>query len=275
MFGNTKKNNNEMFEKKRIESLYDLSNIIARYKTAEYYNKIAFAEFKGKFTGKNVVLVAAGPSANNFIPIEDVIYIGVNRSFLLKNISFDFLFACDLLGISSFMDEFAEYKGNHCIKFIGEQSEGKNRDIPEQYFLKLKNARKYKTDSALAAIVKIPVDIDILPMWNSNSIAHQAIQFALFGNPKNIYLVGCDCTGVKSGHFISGKLDEKMINSFSENFWKENNHFLIEGWKRIKQFANIHYPDTKIISINPIGLKGIFKDIYTNNGKYTEDETKM
>ena len=257
---------------KRIESLFNISHIIARYKTAEYYNRIAFSEFKGKFTGKDVVIVAAGPSVNKFIPIKDAIYIGMNRSFLLKDVSFDFLFACDLLGISSFMDEFAEYEGNHCIKFIGEQSEGEGRDIPEQYFLSLKNARKYKTDSKLPVTIKIPVDIDILPIWNSNSVAHQAIQFALFTNPKTLYLVGCDCTGVKAGHFVEGKFDNKMINSFSDEFWKESNNCLLNGWNQIKQFAKIHYPNTKIISINPIGLKGIFnEDIYTYNGQYVKD----
>lgn len=108
----------------------------------------------------------------------------MNRSFLLQNVLFDFIFACDLLGINSFMSEFSDYVGNNCIKFIGEQSEGEGRDIPESYFLSIKNARKYKTDSQLFSTGKIPVDIDVLPLWNSNSIAHQAMQFALFTNPK-------------------------------------------------------------------------------------------
>ena len=37
---------------------------------------------------------------------------------------------------------------------------------------------------------------------------------------------------------------------------------LVEPWKRLKLFANKLYPGTEIISVNPVGLKGLFKDIY-------------
>lgn len=189
---------------------------------------------------------------------------GMNRSFLLDNVEFDFLFSIDMLGINSFTEEFINYdNSNHnCIKFIGEQTEGKNRDIPESLFCKLKNARKYKTDIFLTTDNKIPVDIDVLPLWNSNTIAHQVLQFALFCNPKRIYLVGCDCDGPKSGHFIKGSQDKNMFDSFSSNFWNENIKNLIAGWKKLKEFAETYYPDTQIISINPVGLKGVFEDLY-------------
>ena len=38
---------------------------------------------------------------------------------------------------------------------------------------------------------------------------------------------------------------------------------VIDGWKRMKEFAETYYPDTEIISINPVGLKGVFKDEFT------------
>ena len=31
----------------------------------------------------------------------------------------------------------------------------------------------------------------------------------------------------------------------------------------MKEFAETYYPDTEIISINPVGLKGVFKDEFT------------
>ena len=34
------------------------------------------------------------------------------------------------------------------------------------------------------------------------------------------------------------------------------------GYARVKEFADHYYPDIEIISINPIGLQGLFKDIY-------------
>lgn len=35
----------------------------------------------------------------------------------------------------------------------------------------------------------------------------------------------------------------------------------------LKMFASKYYPDIKIYSINPVGLKGLFKDIYTDEYK--------
>ena len=35
---------------------------------------------------------------------------------------------------------------------------------------------------------------------------------------------------------------------------------IVKAYKKFKQFANKYYPDVQIISINPIGLRGIFKD---------------
>ena len=37
---------------------------------------------------------------------------------------------------------------------------------------------------------------------------------------------------------------------------------VIDKWKELKEFANAFYPDIEIISINPVGLKGIFIDQY-------------
>jgi len=33
----------------------------------------------------------------------------------------------------------------------------------------------------------------------------------------------------------------------------------------VKKFAALHYPDTEIISVNPVGLKGMFHDMYTES----------
>ena len=41
------------------------------------------------------------------------------------------------------------------------------------------------------------------------------------------------------------------------------------GYARIKMFARLYYPDTEIISINPVGLRGLFRDAYTDNYKAT------
>lgn len=37
---------------------------------------------------------------------------------------------------------------------------------------------------------------------------------------------------------------------------------LKEHFLEMKRFAQMHYPETEIISVNPVGLKGVFKDRY-------------
>lgn len=39
---------------------------------------------------------------------------------------------------------------------------------------------------------------------------------------------------------------------------------LRDKYQMMKTFAEVHYPDIEIISLNPVGLKGIFKDMYMN-----------
>ena len=101
-------------------------------------------------------------------------------------------------------------------------------------------------------------DIDSQPLANSSSCSIQAIQFILFTNPKKIYLVGIDCSIGSKGHFTGKCFDIKARN---EDF-EANDAYAISTWKQVKEFAQTYYPETEIISGNPVGLKGIFTDLY-------------
>lgn len=246
-----------------------LASLIYRCSAAAVLHPQTFGPYKNAFAGREVVLVAAGPTANDYKPIEGAIHVACNRSFMLEGVLFDFLFAMDYMGISSFVNEFAAYRGRDCVKFIGDRQGSREHQFPESLFLKLENARKYKTDRALGPYSGlIPVDLDLSPLWNSCSIAHQAFQFILFTNPKRVYLVGCDCTGgLKGGHFIKGEKDEAVVNTASRGFWDSAVAEMLIGWQKLKDFASMYYPDTEIISINPVGLKGLFKDVFTADGE--------
>lgn len=37
----------------------------------------------------------------------------------------------------------------------------------------------------------------------------------------------------------------------------------VKDWCSLKKFLEIFYPDIEIISVNPVGLRGLFKDVYT------------
>ena len=73
-----------------------------------------------------------------------------------------------------------------------------------------------------------------------------AVQFALFTNPDHIYLVGFDCS--------EGNTYNKSSNSYN---------YQLEGWHKIKDHIQLLKKDNLLISVNPIGLKGLFNEVYT------------
>jgi len=48
---------------------------------------------------------------------------------------------------------------------------------------------------------------------------------------------------------------------------KEPEKPTVPAWIQLKEFVELYYPETEIISINPIGLKGLFRDEYTETMK--------
>lgn len=215
-----------------------------------------FSPYKNCHQGKEVVLVACGPTAIQYQPIQNAVHIGCNRAFLMKNISFDFLFALDKIGIELFYPEFAAYQGNNCQKFIGDLRGGKDFQIPESYTLKI-NAKRYKTTNGTTPD-RFPLDIESEPLGAFHTVSLQAMQFILYTNPAKIYLVGLDCSG-GGKHFGGAEHDVSTRGENIDILEKQQ----ISEWKALKAFAELHYPETEIISINPVGLKGLFKDVYT------------
>ena len=222
-----------------------------------------FPQFRRIHKNQNIFLIASGVSANkivnktNIINEPNNIFIGVNRSFQIGNGFFpmNYIFIQDYSGkTKEYIDALNNYKPNYCIKFYGLTTEWKyepERTIPESHAIKAK-AYRYRTDW-----VNIPnfepqftYDIATQPLGCFGSIVFPALQFALWTYPKRIYLIGCDCT--TSGYAYAK--DDK-------NFLIPDN--IIGAYKKFKAFATKYYPDIEIISINPVGLKGIFKDIET------------
>lgn len=217
-----------------------------------------FTKYRNKYCGKTVVLIAAGPSVKDFIPIENAIYVGCNRACLLTNIRFDYLFSIDRIGIEMCKKEFFDYP---CTKFIGDQNLGKEYQIPFSWSLAGKNEINYYKTNAGRFEDILPVDLTTQPLLNSTSVAIQAMQFILWTNPKKIYLVGIDCTTARREHFINSTR-ERDVRSRGENPDFNDSQAIID-WGKIKDFAALYYPDTDIISVNPVGLAGMFNEIRT------------
>lgn len=258
-----------------VRELKDLKNEILqgvqRSITTAFLHQRTFGEFKNKYYGKTVVLIGAGPTLNCFEPIKDAVYVGVNRTYLYKDVKFDYLFSIDKAGLETAVDSYYEgffkYRGNKCLKFVGDQNLGKAWQIPESWLVK-SNARRYKTTSHLVPN-RFTLDIDSEPLGNYWTVSLHAMQFILFTNPAKVYLVGMDCNINSAGHF-TGKVPQVSKRGSDVKKSDENN---IINWKELKEFASTYYPETEIISVNPVGLKGVFKDIYTE--KYLEQNKEQ
>lgn len=252
---------------------------LLRYDTEEIVNRISlntqraistailhqktFSEYKNKHAGETVVLVGAGPTVTKFEPIPNAKYVGLNRAYLYDKVKFDYLFTIDRAGLDTGEESFYEGFINYdCIKFIGDQNLGIGYQIP-QHLQGLDNpsVRHYKTTANYLPEI-FHLDIDTCALRNSCSCSIQAMQFILFTNPKKVYVVGVDCTCSKKEHFIGSAYDnlKKRNEDLREN---DLNH--IQSWKELKEFADTYYPETEIIVVNPVGLKGIFEEYYTKS----------
>lgn len=223
-----------------------------------------FSRLKNICAGKEVVVCGAGPSLQKYQPIDGAVHIALNRAFMYDKVQFDYIFSQDFDGIRMVQKELTEYRPGECIKLLGHQLETPQKQIPESLAIKC-NALRFITDEYIyknGYKSKFILDIDKQAIGNMPNVGLSVMQLALFMNPVRIYIVGCDMSG---GHFTNPNMNAKEIDAMNkklEKTWSDNYQKLLEKWKELKQFAQCHYPDTEIVSINPVGLKGLFRDIF-------------
>ena len=238
----------------------DIVNIFQLQFSAFKINGEAFTEFKNINKGKDVVLVGAGPSLNYFSSsfLSNGVYCGLNRSFLYKQIKFNYLFINDIASlITDNLQEYLLTYEEKCIKFVGELNGIKGWQISHSFINKLKNARPYKLTCGILPS-NFVADIDINPLGSFTTVSLPAMQFLLFTNPKRIYLVGNKKKN--NGHFSGSTFNEASRgNAPLDKLFNQS----VEDWCSLKKFLEIFYPDIEIISVNPVGLRGLFKDVYT------------
>lgn len=216
--------------------------------TMQMHSRV-FLKYKNCNKGKDIVLLATGPSLKDFIPMNNVIYIGVNRAFQYDKVKLDYAFIFDnSYPTSEYLNKLNKYEGNNVKKFYGICSDFEllNCTISESDALEANAERFYLYPEKSKNIPTY--DISSEAFFNASSVVFPAMQFALWTNPKRIFIVGCDTN--LNGYYYNN----------SKNYLKTNNVY--KGWLKIKDFAKVFYPNTEIISINPVGLKGVFKDIY-------------
>lgn len=221
-------------------------------------HKEVFEKYRNCLNGQVAVLVGCAPSIDFYKPIENAIHVGVNRAFKKKHIKFDYLFAQD-----SFQEGMYEINKYPCKKFYGYLPTERIREVKDR--VSRIRPIDYIESGASKYIIEDLAgghwanDLTLEPIGDFSGTVFSALQFICFTNPKKLYIVACDCSAAVNKEI-------QVVNA--------NLSYQIKAWKSFKQFVSETYPDMEIISVNPVGLKGIFSDVYTREYLFEHPEIK-
>lgn len=227
------------------------------YLVVQQHQKV-FTQFKDIHKGATGALLGCGPSLNYYKRMPGGIHFGVNTSF--SCIKPDYWFSIDSTSVKKFYNELSK---EMFAKFIGQAlvsskyrsyRRGAVREVtfvPDCVIESFPNAHKYYIDHPSLVICR---DISLQPLPDLGSAIFSALSFAIYSGCKKIFIVGCD--NVANGYFNGEKQKDE---------WKKGRaaSMLLNSWKIYKEHIEIFHPDVELISVNPVGLQGLFKDVYT------------
>lgn len=199
---------------------------------------------KNIFYGRDVVLVGCGETLNFYEPLKDTVHVGVNHAFLKKDIGLDYLIVSDYN--TSIINSIEKIQAK---KFIGKTILYPKICHDDDTIAEVGGSPYFIYDSSfLPNLARF--DIFKEPFPDYHSVIFTALQIVLLGNPKKIYLAGCDCI---PNHFDTDDGGKFLVHST-----------FVKSWKIFRNMLQQNNPDLPVISINPIGLKGVFIDLYQN-----------
>lgn len=248
--------NKYLLEQKNVNNILNqkLSNMKCIIEAQSLHPK-TFGKYKNAFAGRDVVLVCTGPTAKNYKPIKDAIHVGVNGAIYLNQVKLDYLFMQDYTikqkNNSTLNIDGLNYQGNHCKKFFGIIPDDRLAVVKKD-ILRIPLMYSY-SEQIFQYIIEdifyhnIASDLSREPIGDFAGTPFSALQFILYAHPKRLYLVGWDC----NAGYAYNKPNAMNPANYQIDILK--NTFL--------PFINLNYPDIEIISINPVGLKGVFKDM--------------
>ncbi len=255
---------------KRIRHILGTDVIIDRlamltdiYMPAMVQHQKIFPKYKGIYKGKTVVITGTGPTLAYYKPMPDCIYMGVNDSIYREDIPYDYMFVADWCDQTELFEKIFS-RGHDLKKFFAinyRKDVSRNALIPE-YQRDREGVETIYVDSHDPAIYGMkyeknrkfifPLDLSVSPFRSYGTFLYCVFQFALWTHPDKIYIVGADCYG--RGQHMKGLNVKGKVYDYSA---------YVKPWRRLKEFAQWNYPDIEIVSVNPVGLRGIFRDEYT------------
>ena len=250
---------------RRIDDIYYNIQVLSQVPIVHKY----FAKYKNCHIGQDIYLIAGGPTVKYYNHKETSgLQCGVNGIIALID-NLDYLFIEDVfIHDKNLNNEIDNYKGNNCQKFYGILPTRRLRILNRNkiFTKRISPLNIYNSQANVflledVASSKWAIDLEVEAFGDFGGAALSALQFLLYTHPKRIFLVGNDCS-------------DGQLAYHSDRPQNSDHSGKIKNYKSLKQFADDIYPDVEIISINPVGLKGIFHDVYTKEYLQEHPEIK-
>lgn len=226
-----------------------------------------FHDLKTLVEGRDIVICGSGPSLKKINADalgDNVVYFALNNAFLYDKLPFSVMFSVDKTAIEMSKDKIE--KATDLIKIFGKAMLSPERILDESYF-SMENVIPFDVADAIENSSfegNFVIDIKENAIRYFQSVATVAVQIALWLHPRRLYLVGLDFSTV--GHYndeiYTNNIAQQHKNWVTEH-WQTD--YVRNFWQKVRDFASHYYQDVKIVSINPVSLKGIFEDIYTDS----------
>lgn len=234
------------------EEEYQLLEIGAAAAAISDLHQKTFPKYKGCHKGEDVVLIATGPTINDAPKIGAVKCLGVNRAITMNQFKLDYCFMGDYMAVREYIEKTYTYD---CVSFFGMSTSPNpwSNGIPVEIMEKSQAERYYYVHEIGPRVGRILYhDISHFPLFSAGSITINALHFLIYTQPRRIYLVGCDTCN-------NGYYDKNVTQS------PGNYDMIFHGYLKLKEMCNIFYPNVEIVSVNPVGLKGVFREVYTSS----------
>lgn len=249
----------------RVNDIYYNMQVLVKVPIVHKY----LLKYKNCNIGKNIILYAGGPTFRYFDNSKcKALKCGVNGIITLVS-DLNYLFVEDVFIHDKNLNEMIDnYVGNNCEKFYGLLPPRRLKNINRKEYttekitpmnIQRSNANVFLLEDVVRS--KWATDLEVEAFGDFGGAALSALQFLLYTHPKRIYLVGNDC----SNEQLVYHSDRPKITDHSAK---------IKSYKTFKSFAKAVYPDVRIISVNPVGLRGIFRECYTRSFLEAHPEIK-
>lgn len=260
----------------------NISLLIQSMPTVVETHKKTFDKYKDINKGKVIVVCAPGPSLNKYKYDDKYVHIGLNSLLFNDEIKLDYYFnqhiplgfdfygnGCDVHPDirKRYLEYFSKLK---CIKFLGQKIGNDWVITPPFGNISDLNCEFYYI-SDIEMTHRFCPDIRYNFLYGSTSIIFPALQFALFTNPRKIFIVGSDGYSISGENYYQRQVDhelEERLGTRMIDMLPSVNEQMERIYKDFHKFALASYPNTEIIMVNPVYFKGIFKETITDeNGQ--------